>query len=233
MKKRFLVVVVLLCNMIWVHAQDPLAESAQAAQPETFFLPNTGVQAHVGTQGFGLSAHYNFIPKLAARLGGSYGKVNINNGFSFDNLNTDNHIEAKLGNVHLYGEFAALNWLRIIIGAAYLFNAEGNITMTPSESITQNGFTLEQEEIGVLTTKVTYKKFAPYIGLGFGKGLPEKRFNVNMDLGFYYISAPTVTMTGTEYLSDNSQNGPILTENMKNYRFLPVLQFNFNFKLSK
>jgi hypothetical protein len=233
MKKRFLLVVVLLCNMLWAHAQDLPENSAQEAQPATFSLANAGVQVHAGTQGFGLSAHYNFLPRLAARLGGSYGKVNINNGFSFDNLNTDNHIEAKLGNAHLYGEYSALNWFRIVAGGAYFFNAEGNITMTPSESITQNGFTLEPEEIGVLTTKVTYKTFAPYIGLGFGKGLSEKRFNINVDLGFYYMSAPTVTMTGTEYLADNSQNGPILTENMKNYRLLPVLQLNFNFKLSK
>jgi len=233
MTKRYLLVLVLLCSITWAQAQDQSLNSVNSEPSKSFLLGNAAVQVHAGTQGFGLSAHYNFLPKLAARLGGTYGKVNINNGFSFENLNTDNHIEAKLGNVHLYGEYAALNWLRIIAGAAYFFNADGNITMTPSESITQNGFTLEPEEIGVLTTEVTYRKFAPYIGLGFGKGLPEKRFNVNVDLGFYYMSAPTVTMTGTEYLEDNSQNGPILTENMKNYRFLPVIQLNFSFKLSK
>jgi hypothetical protein len=233
MNKRFLSVVVLLCSITWAQAQNLPADSVQVNAAKGLSPENASIQLHGGTQGFGLAARYSFLPKVAVRLGGSYGSVHINDGFSFDNLATDNKIEGTFSNLHLYGEYSALSWLRIVAGAAYLFKADANVVMTPSEPITQNGFTLQPEEIGVLTTEITYKKFAPYLGLGFGRGLPQHRFNVNLDLGFYYLSAPTVTMTGTEYLSDNEQNGPILTENMKNYRFLPVVQLNFNFKLSK
>jgi hypothetical protein len=233
MNKRLLSVVVLLCSISWAKAQNQPADSARANTAKTFIPENASVQLHGGTQGFGLSAHYNFLPKLAARLGGSYGAVTINEGFSFKNLSTDNKIEANFSNIHLYGEYSALSWLRLIAGGAYLFKADGNVVMTPNESVTQDGITLEPDEIGTLTTEITYRKFAPYLGLGFGRGLPQHRFNVNLDLGFYYLSAPNVTMTGTEYLEGNEQNGPILTENMKNYRFLPVIQLNFNFKLSK
>jgi hypothetical protein len=233
MNKRLLSVVVLLCSMTWAQAQTVPADSAKAATATSFSPENATLQLHGGTQGFGIAARYNFLPKVAARLGGSYGAVKINDGFSFDNLSTDNKIEANFSNVHLYGEYSALSWLRIVAGAAYLFKADGKVEMTPNESVTQDGITLEPSEIGMLTTRITYKKFAPYLGLGFGRGLPQHRFNVNFDLGFYYLSAPHVTMTGTEYLEGNDQNGPILTENMKNYRFLPVLQLNLNFKLSK
>ena len=233
MNKRLLLVAVLLCNMTMAIAQQQPADSVKTRTTQTFSLEKASVQLHGGTQGFGLAARYQFIPQVAARLGGSYGSVTINEGFSFDNLSTDNRIKGQLGNVHLYGEYSALSWLRLVAGAGYFFKANGNVRMTPNESVTQDGITLEPEEIGTLTTEITYKKFAPYIGLGFGRGLPQKRFNVNFDLGFYYLSAPSVTMTGTEYLEDNSQNGPILTENMKGYRFLPVLQLNLNFKLSK
>lgn len=220
MNKRFLLVFVLLCSITMVRAQS-------------FHTDSMTLQLHGGTQGFGLAARYNFTPKLAARLGGSYGSVRINDGFDVNNLSTDNTIKGKFSNIHLYGEYSALNWLRIVAGAAYLFNAEAKVVLTPNESVTQNGVTLEPDEIGILTTDITYKKFAPYFGLGFGRGLPQKRFNVNVDLGCYFLSAPTVTMTGTEYLEDNEQNGPIITENMKNYRFLPVVQLNLNYKLSK
>jgi hypothetical protein len=233
MNKRYLTVLVLLCSISWAHAQNLPMDSTQVKAKQSFQLENASVQLHGGTQGFGLAARYNFLPNVAVRLGGSYGSVQINDGFTFSNLSTDNKIKATFSNIHLYGEYSALNWLRIVAGAAYLFKADGNVVMTPNEAVTQNGITLEPEEIGILTTEITYKKFAPYLGLGFGKGLPEKRFNVNFDLGFYFLSAPTVTMMGTEYLEGNEQNGPILTENMKNYRFLPVLQLNLNFKLSK
>ena len=224
--------VVLLCSMTMARAQTVSVDSAKTESTPNY-LENSSVQLHAGTQGFGLAARYQFIPSVAARLGGTYGSVNINDGFSFDNLSTDNKLKAKIGNVHLFGEYTALSWLRIVAGAGYFFKAEANVMMTPNESITQDGITLEPDEIGTLTTEVTYKKFAPYLGIGLGRGLPQKRFNVNLDLGFYYLSAPKVTMTGTEYLADNGENGPILTENMKDYRFLPVIQLNFNFKLSK
>lgn len=233
MKKRFLLVLAILCSISCANAQNLSVDSTQTKASTPFQLDKASIQVHGGTQGFGLAARYQFLPNVAARLGGSYGSVQINDGFTFNNLSTDSKIKGTFSNIHLYGEYSALNWLRIVAGAAYLFKADASVEMTPNEAVTQNGITLEPEEIGILTTEIRYKKFAPYLGLGFGKGLPQKRFNVNFDLGFYFLSAPTVTMTGTEYLSDNEQNGPILTENMKNYRFLPVLQLNFNYKLSK
>jgi hypothetical protein len=234
MKKRLLSLLVLLCCITMARAQDVTADSTKTATTSTSFNPLLAtVQVHGGTQGFGVAVRYQFIPQLAARLGGSYGSVNINEGFNFDNLSTDNKLKGKISNIHLFGEYNALNWLRVVAGAGYFFKANANVVMTPNESVTRDGITLQPEELGILTTDVNYKKFAPYIGLGLGRGLPQKRFNANVDFGFYYLSAPTVTMTGTEYLDGNTQNGPILTENMKNYRFLPVVQLNLNFKLSK
>src|SRR5690606_24153234 len=87
------------------------------------------------------------------------------------------------------------------------------------------------DEIGTLDFKVETGKIAPYIGLGLGKGIPGKKFNVNLDLGTYYISAPKVTAIGTKLLSDNQSNAEIIQNNIKDYRFIPVLQLNFNFKL--
>jgi hypothetical protein len=232
MNKRLLSVLVLLCCITLARAQGVSVDSTKTAQ--TSFNPLLAtVQLHGGTQGFGAAVRYQFIPQLAARLGGSFGSVNINEGFNFDNLSTDNKLDGEISNVHLFGEYSALNWLRLVAGAGYFFKANANVVMTPNEPVTRDGITLQPEELGTLTTNVKYKKFAPYIGLGLGRGLPQKRFNANVDLGFYYLSAPTVTMTGTDYLDGNAQNGPILTENMKNYRFLPVLQLNLNFKLSK
>jgi hypothetical protein len=234
MNKRLLLVLVLLCCITMVRAQVSSADSAKTEQKSsTDWLKNSTVQVHGGTQGFGLAARYQVIPQFAARIGGSFGSVNINKGFNFKNLSTDNKLKGKVSNIHLFGEYTALDWLRVVAGAGYFFKANADVVMTPNKSVTQDGITLEPEEIGILTTEVNYKKFAPYLGIGLGRGLPQKRFNANVDLGFYYLSAPTVTMTGTEYLDGNSQNGPILTENMKNYRFLPVLQLNLNFKLSK
>ena len=69
-----------------------------------------------------------------------------------------------------------------------------------------------------------------HFGFGFGKGIPKKKFNVNIDLGAYYLQSPTVTAIGTKLLTNNQANADIIQNNMKDYRFMPVAQLNFNFK---
>ncbi|WP_285009743.1 hypothetical protein [Pedobacter faecalis] len=233
MKRRLLSFLVLCMSVVAVWAQDAPADSAKSASGFKFSLENAAVQAHAGTQGFGVAARYAFLPNLSARLGASFGSVKIEKGISFDNLSSDNTLKAEASNMHLWAEFSPISWLRINAGAGYFFKAEATMETIPNESVTQDGITLEPEEIGKLTTTATYKEFAPYFGLGFGRGIPQGRFNVNVDLGTYYLSAPSVTMVGTEYLADNGHNGPILERNMKDYRWLPVLQLNLTFKFSK
>lgn len=232
MRKRLLFMFLLLFSGGLLFAQVLPADSTKKSTPDSLsFLEKTSISLHGGSQGFGIAARYSFLPMLAARLGGSFGSVNISRGIEFDNLSTDNTLKAELSNLHLWAEYSPLSWLRINAGAGYFFKLKAEAVSTPNESITQEGITIEPEEMGTLTTTVTYKKFAPYFGLGLGRGLPKHRFNLNFDLGTYYLSSPHVTMTGTEYLEDNSHNGPILERNMKDYRWLPVLQLNLSFKL--
>ncbi len=234
MKKCLIVLFLLVFSGTLLYAQEVPADSTKKSDKKLVYSPeNASIQLLAGSQGFGLSARYQFVPMLALRLGGAIGSVKINEGIRFDNLTTDNTLKAEAANMHLWAEFCPVSWLRINAGAGYFFKARATAVTTPNEPVTQDGITLEPEELGVLTTKVSYKEFAPYIGLGFGNGLPKHRFNVNLDLGTYYLSSPHVTMTGTEYLEDNSHNGAVLERNMSDYRFLPVIQLNLSFKLSK
>lgn len=234
MKKRLLFFILMAFNTALLQAQVLPADSAGKSSRDSLnYLEKASVQLHGGTQGFGIAARYQFFPMLAARLGGSFGKVRVDEGIEFDNLSSDNRLKAEVANLHLWAEFSPLSWLRLNAGMGYFFKLKADALTVPNESVTQDGITLEPGEIGTLTTEVSYKEFAPYIGLGFGRGLPKGRFNVHFDLGTYYLSSPHVTMTGTEYLADNSHNGPILERNMKDYRWLPVLQLNLSFKLSK
>ncbi|MHA4894207.1 hypothetical protein ACXZ1K_05590 [Pedobacter sp. PWIIR3] len=234
MNKRILSTVVLLCSIAVARSQNLPADSSKLALNPVFFkLDHLSLQLQGGTQGLGMNFRYDFFPFLAARAGGSFGSASISKGFNFDNIATDNHLKGVFSNVHALAEISPVKWLRLVGGVGYLFDARGRAVMTPTQSVTQEGITLEPEELGTLTANIKYKEFAPYMGIGFGKGLPKNRFNVNLDLGVYHLSRPDVTMTGTEYLSDNSHNGPIIAENMKDYRWMPIVQLNFNFRIAK
>ena len=121
-------------------------------------------------------------------------------------------------------------FFRVVAGAAYLANAEATIHFEPKDAQKFENITLTPDEIGSLDFQMDWGKFAPYFGIGLGKGIPKKKFNVNVDMGAYYFSAPKVTAIGTKLLSNNESNAIIIQNNMKSYRILPVMQLNFNFK---
>ena len=59
--------------------------------------------------------------------------------------------------------------------------------------------------------------------------MPKKRFNLNFDLGTFYLPSPKVTVVGTKLLKNNEDLGVRLTEDLKTYRWMPMLQLNFTY----
>jgi hypothetical protein len=185
---------------------------------------------HTGTVGFGLDFKY-VQGRHTARLG--YSAIPFHYSTTFDmgmSMLTD--IQVTYSNLHAIYEFQPVtkwSWLKIAGGFAYFSSAKGVATLNPRDAVTTSIVTLTPDEIGSLTIAVDSKGVAPYLGLGLGKSSPKKRFNVNFDLGTYLLSAPNVTVIGTKLLSDNQSLGTTLTEEMKTYRWLPLLQINFNY----
>jgi hypothetical protein len=119
----------------------------------------------------------------------------------------------------------------VVGGLAYFFKASGGLIIYPSDRYTYGDLVLNQDQIGYVDLDVDWKGVAPYVGLGFAGIFPRKAFNVNFDLGTYYLNRPEANIVGTGILSGNSSQSGQLQSNIKDYRWLPVLQVNFNLKL--
>ena len=91
--------------------------------------------------------------------------------------------------------------------------------------------TLSKDQLGVIDAGVSWRGFAPYAGLSLLKPFPAHRFNVNLDLGTYYLSRPGTSFIGTNLLANNEASAQRFNENMKGYRWMPVMQINFNIKI--
>ena len=159
--------------------------------------------------------------------------VKVDDVFNFSGFTSENTVKGKLANVHLLADLHPFKTsaFKFVVGAGYMFKANGAVKFTPTGSYSYGGLNLTGQEIGDLDIDLSWKGFAPYVGLGLFKSFPKKTFNVSLDLGTYYLTAPNSTITGTKTLADNSSVEPQLNENMKDYRFLPVLQLNFNFRI--
>lgn len=185
---------------------------------------------HAGTVGFGLDFKYNY-GMHTARLG--YSMIPFHYATVVDmGLQMGADAKVSYNNVHLLYDvtpFKKAQWLRFTAGAAYFTSAQVIAKLTPQEAVETKIVTLTAEEIGNVEITVDSKGFAPYLGLGLGRAVPKKKFNVNFDLGSYYLPAPTVSVVGTKLLENNAALGTQMTEDLKTYRWMPVLQLNFTY----
>jgi hypothetical protein len=221
MKKQLLLLLMLL----------PLCTLAQ--QLEGIQHP-VALQLQAGTQGVGADLRYGIFKRLSARFGASFIPVTANNVFSFPGVQSQNTVSAKFSNIHLLADFAPFKGargLRLVAGAGYLFKANGGMTVTPTSNYNYGDIALTPAQVGNLNLDVTWKGVAPYVGIGLFRSFPSRLFNFNLDLGTYYLTSPQATVAGSGLLSGNEANGAIITNNISDYRWLPVLQLNFNFKI--
>jgi len=234
MKKKLSVFLLSVClSGAAAFAQNANSEHTTSPNSTTAQHPYS-VQLNLGTQGIGAEFNYGLTPKLTLRPGIAIVPVKLNNVFEFSDFNSTSTVKADFQNVHLladYSPFKSHGAFRIVFGAAYFMKANGNIRISPADNYTYGDIVLSPQQVGYVDLDMNWKGIAPYFGLGFGKIIPSRSFNINVDLGTYYLTAPQANITGTGLLEGNeSQTGQLQT-NIKDYRWLPVVQLNFNFKL--
>lgn len=216
-----------------------LAATRAIAQPfwEQTYKGATGVQFTVGSQGIGGEVKYNFAENAALRFGASFLPLSANNLFTFSGLKSTNNLSARFSNVHLiadYTPFDKAQWFRLVGGLGYLYSARGAINVVPSGDYKVANYVITAEELGRLNIDVSWKGVAPYVGVGLIRNFSlNSRFTANMDLGTYYLASPRSTIVGTNLLADNYQLQTQMDNNLKSYRWLPVLQLNFSYRITQ
>jgi hypothetical protein len=191
------------------------------------------VQLLAGSQGAGLDVKYGIMPRLSGRAGLGIIPVTVNGVFGFSSFATENQLSARFSNVHLLADYSPFkkDRIRIVGGAGYFLKGNANAVITPTGNYQFGNTTVSGSQVGVLQASVWWKGVAPYLGVALFPPFPGRFFNVNFDVGTYYLSSPGTSLTGTKMLSDNSSQEPKFNQNMQGYRWLPVVQLNFNFRI--
>lgn len=198
------------------------------------FHHSLSLQLEAGTQGMGADLRYGVTSRLSVRTGLSFIPVKANNVLQLPGFQSTNSASVNFYNAHLLADFVPfkkMRGFRLVGGGAYLYKADGGISVIPTGSYTYGTTTVTGNDIGTLDLNVSWKGVAPYAGIGLFKSFPKHLFNFNLDLGTYYLSQPQTHIIGTGLLSDNNQLEPQFNKNLKDYRWLPVVQLNFNFRI--
>jgi len=224
--KKLLLLFMLLPAVYRASAQTAPA-SAASPHPQS-------ISIIAGTQGFGAEYRYGLFSQLNLRAGFGVLPVTANNVFTLNDVNSQNSLSANFTNIHLMAEvtpFKGFKFLRVVVGAADILKGNGHISITPTDTYSYGNIVLTPDQVGNLAMDMNWSGVCPYFGLGLVKAFPNKKFNINLDLGTYYLNQPTATFAGTGIFSGNSSQSSQLQQNVQDYRWLPVIQLNFNYKL--
>ena len=191
----------------------------------------TVISLGAGTVGFAFDIKYCFSKNFIIKAGGNYFKLNQNDLFSVSNtIPTTTNVQFDLTNAHLKTEIGG-KWLRLVVGAGYFSNLNVNISSLPKGDYTIGNTVLKQADLGFIETKLAYSGIAPYAGISLFRYAPKKAINFTLDLGNYFLPTPEAAIIGTGLLESNNSLTPLYQNNVNDWRYYPVLQFNLNIKL--
>jgi hypothetical protein len=217
-------------NVSTVQEVKPVVDSSYLKP--VFQRPMT-VSLHLGSQGIGASVKLGVLPKVNMRVGFSLIPLNYSRGEEVSTYEADVKLKGNFSNAHVFGEYRpfAKSSFRLVAGVGYFFSGQTTVDIQPEGTFYYGEIPVTGEQIGKVKGTVDWKGIAPYLGIGIFNSMPKRKFNINIDLGTYYLAKPKTSIEGTNMLVENKSNEEQLNENLKGYRWLPVLQFNLNYRL--
>lgn len=201
---------------------------------------NKAIGIHIGTLGGGLSfagkinKASNFVFKFGATYVG-YGKL-----YNYNyNAKTVIRIapDIRMGQSYLGVDYMPFKRKSFFVtgGISYFFDSKFAALTDSDTGFDTKDLVLSAEDFGKINFELKWNKLAPFLGLGLGKTISEKkRIAGNFELGSYYIGSPKILLdyTGVLDLTNIDEVIPQIENNMRGYSFLPYLkiQIYYNFK---
>ncbi len=208
-----------------IEKQNASLIAAQNKDTIPFNKKNLGISLGLGSIGYNLSLHHQFNKKFGVRLGYSRGYYDPQyyTVFSGNSINVVSDFNVEMLNFHL-DYFPFKNKIfRITTGISRNFNTY-LINITPLTNQTFGYISYPPESIGNLQVKVTVDEYNPYLGIGFGKTIPNTKLGMGVDLGLYYHSSPKFKLItkGSFEPSNNQKNISLLNNAFYDWVFFPM-----------
>ncbi len=240
MKKQLtLLLLIVFGSMAYAQDSIPTLAAPVAASNPTAISPSKkglGFGINLSTNGIGAQLAYSFFKsgKLSLRLEGRYLTYNQNKiAYNVSGAHMLIDGKAELGSAGAmvdYHPFSKSSF-KLVVGYAMLLNKINGIAYT-TDYYKLNDIIISPEVIGGFDIGISVKQGA-YVGLGFGRAVPKKRFGMSIEVGAYYIDKPTVNFKAKGMFAPTSSQESVIGGNMAAYNWLPMLNIGFNFRLGK
>ncbi len=222
----------LIMSLYSAHSFAGITDSTEVVDehPPITWQNGWGIGSNAGTYGIGLSVSKTVTPKFNIRTSFNMFEIQRTNDEIVDSVSIDATI--KLSGVPLFVDFTPKDygWFRLTAGL--LFNlSEISGDGKYLEDIHINDITLDGEDSRLGFSWET-PAVTPYLGIGFGRTIPNNKVGFMVDFGTMYIGEPDITMTSTGLLAPTAAaNEKKIEEKLKDGKFFPVINMMLTFKL--
>jgi hypothetical protein len=237
MKKFTILLSLLFLFSFAAHAQDD--GSASEPEPSTASADadrSYGMVAHAGLLGYGADFATRVNPHLILRAGVNFFQlegfedvrelagrsvliVASNNTLSFD----------MMGEYYPWQKSS----FKLLFGASYIQSLTANAMIMVTDPMMFGEIELTPEQVGEMEIELAYGGMAPFLGIGFGRSIPNKRIGLGLEVGTYYIGSPSVNMNASELLepSASAEQEKSFEESFRTLSWLPAVKFRLAVRL--
>ncbi|QJW92208.1 hypothetical protein HNV11_03525 [Spirosoma taeanense] len=123
----------------------------------------------------------------------------------------------------------------VAAGLGYTWHPNLNFVITAENKLNFDGLELTPEDVGTINLGFRWHPVVGYIGWGFGRIIPRRRFGVGFEMGMYYLGRPSVELTYEGFLETTNldEQVPLVEQNLSNYRYLPAINLTLSYALSR
>lgn len=217
-----------------------IAAAALALLASTAAMAQVGVTADLGSTGAGV----HLVVPMESDLNGRFGINYIKHDFDKTSGGVAYDVKGKLQTFDVLFDWYAFSGsqFRLTGGLVYngnRFDATGKPDSLGHFSINHDSYTAA--DVGMLSGRVSYRKAAPYLGIGWGNALAEDgRLHVNADLGAFYqgnanvqlasIGCTTSQLVCQTLASDVAAVRQSFGDDLNKYKFYPVLRAGLSYR---
>jgi len=211
-------------------------------KPTSTFQPAMSVGLSTGSHAFlGVDATLSIIHPVNFRISYNRMRMEVDGlsfnaaslGFSGQDLILSSDLD--LSTLGLIAELpiGEKKSFRLMGGLMINLNNYINVNGEFADGVSVNDYELTPERIGTINVNYTTgSPVYPYFGLGFGRSLGVNRLSFALEAGAMLRGRPDIKFNSTGLLSDNAQNGPVLSENFERVRVHPSVGFRLAYKFN-
>lgn len=227
MKKKITIFSILfLCSIHIMLAQNKTTKVKTTKKEKQFKVDSLENKNSIAfTVGTGIGAIYS--RKLSSKLYGSIGYNvfifsirDIEQEVSGEDLLIDTDLDYRSLDFKLhYHPFGTS--FKLVGGFGYFMSSNINIKTTFKDNIVIGDVEFNSNDSGNLLIDINWSEFAPFLGLGFGKLVKDKKLSFAIDFGAYISNSPVITLDATGIIEDTKNQEKLLNESFESFKFIP------------